>query len=69
MGSPTVHVITTTRSEVQAVVRSTLAMAKQPDTRVIIVVSDASGKRERSTDARSCSSSPVILAAALPSTA
>ena len=38
MESPAIHVIRTTKSEVQAVLRSTRELANGPDVRIIIVV-------------------------------
>jgi hypothetical protein len=42
MGSPTVHVISTTKAELQTTLKSTLPLVNEPDARVIIVVSDGS---------------------------
>jgi hypothetical protein len=44
--SPTVHLINTTTLGVQAALKSTLALARRPDTRVIINVSRGSGCKE-----------------------
>ncbi len=43
MESPTVYVIAATTAELQATLKSTVRLANQPDTRVIIVVSRSEG--------------------------
>ena len=47
MGSPTVHVISTTKGELQTTLKSTLPLVNEPDARVIIVVSRSGGLAER----------------------
>ena len=43
MERPVVHIISTTPAEAQAVLRTTLSLAQQPDIRVIICISSGSG--------------------------
>jgi len=46
MDRPNIHVFTTRKSEAQAVVRSTLEIARRPDVRVIIIVDWRDGSVE-----------------------
>ena len=46
MESPTIHVINTTKSKAQAVLRSTRELANGPNVRIIIVVRQDDGLRE-----------------------
>jgi hypothetical protein len=46
MNTPTVHLISTTTSEAQGVLRSTIALAHRPDTRVIICISHDAGVKQ-----------------------
>ena len=47
MESPAIHIINTTKSEAQAVLKSTRELANRPDVRIIIVVRRDDGVRER----------------------
>jgi hypothetical protein len=47
MELPTIHLFSTTQDDLQTTLRTTVALARQPDARVIIMVSRGTGRREQ----------------------